>query len=82
MMAFIINSLLESKKQFAISSKKQVNTRRRVIYNMCRLTNHLSVTRSCCKCIVSCLALLSLSLGHHFDNMALRSPTKIEYVGC
>ena len=53
MMAFIINSLLDSSitEQFATSGKKQINTWRLVINNMCWLTNYLSVTRSCCKCI-------------------------------
>ena len=39
-MAFIINSLLDSNltEQFAISGKKQVNTWRLDIYNICRLT--------------------------------------------
>ena len=27
-------------------------------------------------------ALLSFLLGHHFDNLALKSPTRIEHVGC
>ena len=53
MMAIIINSVLDSNitEQFVIRGKKQVNTWRLVIHNMRRLTNHLSVTRSCCKCI-------------------------------
>ena len=31
---------------------------------------------------MSCPALLSLSLGHHFDNLALKSPTGIDHIGC
>ena len=48
MMAFIINSLLKSniKEEIAIKGKKQINTWRLVIYNMRRLTNHMSVTRN------------------------------------
>ena len=31
---------------------------------------------------MSCPALLSLSLGHHFDSLTLMSPNKIEHFDC
>ena len=31
---------------------------------------------------ISFPALLSLSFGHHFNNLALKSRTRIEHVGC
>ena len=84
MIAFILNSLLDSSitEELVICGKKEVNTWRLVIHNMCRLTNHLNVTQSFCKVSMSCPALISLSLGHHFDNLALKSPTRIEHVCC
>ena len=71
MMTFVINSFFESniREQFTISGEKQYNTRRvqpEVVVNVS----------------IYCPALLSLSLGHHFDNLALKSPTKMEHVGC
>lgn len=54
-----------------------------IIYNMPRLTIHLVwVSEAVVKVSMSCTALLSLSLGDQFDYSELKSPTRIEYVGC
>lgn len=40
------------------------------------------VSEAVVKVSMSCTALLSLSLGDQFDYSELKSPTRIEYVGC
>ena len=45
-------------------------------FNMCRLPEVVV------KVLMSCPALSFLPLGHHFDDLALKSPTRIEHVGC
>ena len=84
MIAFIINSLLDSHitEEFVVSGKKQVNTLRLLIYNVRRLTSHLSVNRNCCKCIYLLPSFAIFITWAPFDNLALKSPTRIEHVGC
>ena len=80
MMRFIINSLLNSNysEQFAISGKKQV-------YRWWSIIKHVSVDQKFefnLKVLISCPALSFLPLGQHFNDLLLKSPTRIEHVGC
>ena len=77
------NFTTDCTRNFMCSMHKGDSSKLRIIYNMPRLTIHLVwVSEAVVKVSMSCTALLSLSLGDQFDYSELKSPTRIEYVGC
>ena len=84
MMAFVINSLLDSNitEQFAIrSNDKSIHDD--LLFIICVSWPNIWVYPEVVVNIsIFCISLLSLLLGHNFENLALKSPTRIEHVGC